>query len=313
MRTRLAAPSILFLALAAAACGEADQRFWPTPGAGARPKLLLVGWDGVRPDVLAQVSTPNLDTLVALGAFSPRARASLPTVSGPCWSSMLTGVEPAKHGVLNNDFSSNRYREYPDFLTRIEQTNPERSTFAAADWLPLVAADAGGPLISDLVDRKLIRDGYQMGWLEADSASVDAAIEELRIGDPDALFVYLGAPDEISHITGGIGEEYRSSIATADRHLGRLLDAIRARPRFRHEDWLVLVSTDHGRTLEGGHGGDSPEETTVFFLVSGPSVVAGEIAEPPALVDVAVTALAHLGIAADPAWGLDGKVVGLRR
>ena len=28
----------------------------------------------------------------------------------------------------------------------------------------------------------------------------------------------------------------------------------------------MLVSTDHGRTAEGGHGGDSPEETTIFYL-----------------------------------------------
>jgi hypothetical protein len=36
-------------------------------------------------------------------------------------------------------------------------------------------------------------------------------------------------------------------------------------------------------------------------------------AAPVEIVDVAVTALAHLGVAIDPAWGLDGKAVGLRR
>jgi hypothetical protein len=74
---------------------------------------------------------------------------------------------------------------------------------------------------------------------------------------------------------------------------------------------LILVSTDHGHRDEGGHGGDSPEERTVFFLASGPSVTKGTPPRDVNIVDVAVTALAHLGIAIDPAWHLDGRVSGL--
>ena len=74
----------------------------------------------------------------------------------------------------------------------------------------------------------------------------------------------------------------------------------------------MLVSTDHGRTSDGGHGGDSPEERTIFFLASGPAAIHGRPQSPVHIVDVAVTALAHLGITAEPAWGLDGKVVGIR-
>jgi len=289
----------------------ATGSFWTQPEPGSSPKVLLVGWDGVRPDVLREVPTPNFDSLAGAGTFSDVAQTAHPTVSGPDWSSILTGVWPEKHGVHSNDFSSNRYTDYPDFLTRIESVNPELNTFAAVDWLPLGTEADGGPLISDAVDRKVILDGYELGWLEADSVAVEAALEELRTGDPDALFVYAGAPDEISHNIGGIGAEYREAIAIADRQLGRMLAAIRARSTYPREDWLVLVCTDHGRTASGGHGGDSPEESTVFFLASGPSTKVGRPSEAPVVVDLAVTALIHLGIEIDPAWELDGRVVGL--
>jgi predicted AlkP superfamily pyrophosphatase or phosphodiesterase len=225
---------------------------------------------------------------------------------------MLTGATPARHGVLNNNFSSNRYRDFPDFLTRIETLRPETGTFAAVDWLPLGSTEDGGPLISGAVDRVFLVDGYELGWPQADSLSVMATAEAIRSGDSDALFVYLGAPDEISHETGGIGAEYRDAIAAADRHVGRLVAAVRSRPSYADEDWLILVSTDHGRTAEGTHGGDSPEETTVFYLAHGPSVDPSPVPFPPNIMDVAVTALAHLGIPADPAWELEGRVVGLR-
>jgi predicted AlkP superfamily pyrophosphatase or phosphodiesterase len=284
---------------------------WPAPDPGARPKVLLVGWDGVRPDVLAEVPTPNFDALVATGTFSDQAVTASPTASGPCWSSILIGVWPEKHGVVSNDFSPNRYQEYPDFLTRLESVNPDLNTFAAADWLPLVSDDAGGPLIGDGVDKKTVLNGYLTGWLNGDSLAVEAALGELRVGDPDALFVYLGAPDEISHGTRSIGERYRASIASSDRHLGRLVMAIQGRATISREDWLVMVITDHGRTAMGAHGGDSPEETRIFYLASGPSARVGPPEGHPSVVDVAVTALTHLGVAIDPAWKLDGKAVGL--
>jgi hypothetical protein len=290
----------------------APGSFWTQPEPGSNPKVLLVGWDGVRPDVLREVSTPNFDSLAGAGTFSDVAQTAHPTVSGPDWSSILIGVWPEKHGVHSNDFSSNQYTQYPDFFTRIESVNPELNTFVAVDWLPLGTETDGGPLVSDAVDRKVILDGYELGWHEADSVAVEATLEELRTGDPDALFVYAGAPDEISHTIGGIGGEYREAIANADRQLGRMLAAIRARPTYPQEDWLILVCTDHGRTDTGGHGGDSPEESTVFYLASGPSAEVGRPSEAPAVVDLAVTALTHLGIEIDPAWELDGRVVGLQ-
>jgi predicted AlkP superfamily pyrophosphatase or phosphodiesterase len=290
----------------------AENPFWATPDAGARPKVLLVGWDGVRPDVLEEVPTPNFDALAEAGTFSAEAVTARPTVSGPCWSSILTGVWPEKHGVHSNDFSLNQYGSFPDFLTRIESVNPELNTYAAADWLPLVSDDAGGPLIGDGVDQKVILNGYVAGWLAADSLAVEATLKELRTGDPDALFVYFGAPDEISHGTRSIGERYRASIATADGHLGRLVAAIQGRSTISQEDWLVIVVTDHGRTEQGGHGGESPEEATIFYMASGPSAVMGQPETGPAVVDVSVTALTHLGIDIDPSWELDGNVVGIK-
>ena len=109
------------------------------------PKVLLIGIDGVRPDGMAEVSTPNLDALAREGLFIDNARTTTPSVSGPAWSSMLTGVWPEKHGVTNNEFTGKRYKEFPDFLTRIEQVRPDLSTAVIADWMPLMRAEEGIP------------------------------------------------------------------------------------------------------------------------------------------------------------------------
>ena len=90
-----------------------------------------------------------------------------------------------------------------------------------------------------------------------------------------------------------------------------LIDAVRARPGYENEDWLVLISTDHGRSADGGHGGDSPEEMTIFILASGAATVDWPQPGPAHIVGRSPrTALAHLGIEIDPAWGLDGRPLG---
>ena len=272
-------------------------------------KVLLIGIDGVRPDVLAEVSTPVMDSLAASGWYTAEARTTTPSVSGPSWSSMLTGVWPAKHGVVDNSFEGRRYAEYPGFLTLVERERPDLATFAALDWLPLASLDGGGPVLSGEIDTLIAVDGYELGWAEADSVVASRAAQHLASADADAAFVYLGNPDETSHRHGSIGVEYREAIALSDRHVGWLVDALRTRPAYAEEDWLVLISTDHGRREDGGHGGDSPEEMTIFILASGPAArnwpAAGS--EPAYIVDIPVAALHHLGVPAGTGAGLDGE------
>ena len=298
------------LLLSTACAGEAPEA--DANDEAVRPKVIIIGIDGIRPDVLADVPTPNLDALADAGLFIDDARTGFPSVSGPGWSSMLNGVWPEKHGVLGNDFEDDRYDEYPDFLTRIEQVRPDLNTFAVADWRPLVASDDQRHPIGDGIDRKEVLDGYETGWAEGDSMSVELAVSHLSDADPDALFVYLGNPDEVSHGAGSIGQEYREAIALADRHVGMLIEAIQSRASYAAEDWLVLSSTDHGRTEQGGHGGDTPEERTIYLLASGSSVDPSLRPDAAFIVDVPVTALAHLGITIDPAWRLDGQPIGIR-
>lgn len=303
MRMNLCGGAVLALTAAVAlACGERGA---------PEKKVLLIGLDGVRPDVMAQAATPHLDSLAARGAYTDRARTGDPTVSGPSWSSMLTGVWPEKHGVLGNEFSANRYGEYPDFLTRLERTDSAFGTYAVVDWPPLGTTADGGPLLTAEIDRLDVVDGDTLGYRVADSLSVLAALTALGREDLDAAFVYLGDIDVVGHEFGSLSGEYRAAIEWADARVGELLAALRRRPSYTREDWLVLVATDHGRTDAGGHGGTSDAERTIFFLASGPSVEPGAPAGDVGIVDVAVTALTHLGVAIHPAWRLDGRAVGL--
>ena len=68
----------------------------------ARTSVLLVVFDGCRPDALAQTHTPHVDALCAAGAHTWTAQTVVPSWSLPTHTSMFRGVSPEKHGIHNN-------------------------------------------------------------------------------------------------------------------------------------------------------------------------------------------------------------------
>src|SRR5688500_1979534 len=93
-----------------------------------RPKVLLVGVDGVRFDKLPAVSLPNLDALAARGLRSRTWIYTLPmamTVSGPGWATITSGVWPDQHQVYDNEIRNHRLAEFPDVLALVERVRPE--------------------------------------------------------------------------------------------------------------------------------------------------------------------------------------------
>jgi len=159
------------------------------------------------------------------------------------------------------------------------------------------------------------QDRYQRMISEeiTDSAVTDRTVELLGNSDPTALWVYLHQPDAAGHRFDFCpkSEVYMDAIETVDGHIGRIMDAVRARPNYDDEDWLVLMVTDHGglgRRHGGGH--DNPEILTGFLLVSGEAAYNRISPQRSTIVDVVPTILTHLGIPLDPE--LDGQPIGLR-
>ncbi|MFD0272972.1 alkaline phosphatase family protein [Kitasatospora sp. NPDC127111] len=273
-----------------------------------RPRVLVVGIDGVRYDLLDQVPMPRLAEVAEAGFLAPVTVAdSTPTMSGPCWATIVTGVEPAKHGVWGNHLGGNRLDVFPDFATRLARGD-RRRTFVAAGWDPLMINESGGPLFRAPGRLAYIAPAEDTpeAWETVDEEVTREAVHVLSTADPEASFVYLGAVDETAHFLG-CGEEYRASMRTADERLGRLLDAVRGRADYAQEAWTVIVVTDHGHVDAGGHGGRTVEERTAWVACAGPGIPAappvGEIRHP----DVAAQVYAALGRPIDPHWTLDGR------
>ena len=89
----------IFIILYFISCGG------PT-GNWSEPRVILISIDGLRGDILNNPTYtkdyPNLTRLMADGEYCTNVQTVFPSLTYPSHTSMITGVTPAKHGILNN-------------------------------------------------------------------------------------------------------------------------------------------------------------------------------------------------------------------
>jgi predicted AlkP superfamily pyrophosphatase or phosphodiesterase len=200
-----------------------------------------------------------------------------PTLSGPNHVSILTGVRAARHGVRDNAAPALAAVRQPDYFEILERRDPSLTTLKLVAWPP----------------DELVPSGADAVVVAPDEELASRAVRAIA-GGTDVLFVFLDGPDAAGHAAGFGSDDYLRAVAAADAIVGRLLDAIGARPSIADEDWQVVLATDHGGSGRS-HGGTTPAETTIPFVVTSRHAAAAA-ADGVRNADVAPTVLAHFGI-----------------
>ncbi|KQR93391.1 hypothetical protein ASG01_09390 [Chryseobacterium sp. Leaf180] len=229
-------------------------------------KVLFIGIDGCRPDVMMSSNTPNIQGLLPTAIYSLDAITLAPTWSGNGWSTMLSGVYHNKHNVQDNNFTAPNFTAYPDFLSRIETYNANLKTISLAHWAP--------------INNTIIQNADVKTNFSTDLAVKNAAVNALQNDNPDVLFVDFDDVDHAGHSYGfsSAVPQYVTSIQVTDTYVGEILTAMKNRSTYNNENWLVVVTTDHGAT-DTAHGGANLSERDIFSIYSNPSFTSQQISK----------------------------------
>ena len=230
-----------------------------------RAKILLVGIDGLILHRAIDSGRASHLKFLRDASFFVDTVVDMPTVSGPSWSTLLTGKQQDSHKVTGNDFKNHNLKQTPDLLTQALTKNNSLKTYAAAGWPPLIDLNGVGPVIADAGHLRFYNDGEMHGYLKVDKEVFDNALETITEKGPDLSFVYFCGVDEAGHKFGSIEPPYFDAVERIDGYLKQLHEALIA----REEPWVLVVVTDHGHRDEGGHGGDSPQERASFVIAHG--------------------------------------------
>lgn len=301
-----ALPALALLGAALLGCGGDGTPARGQRGSGEAVSLLLVTLDTTRADHLspygaAAGATPNLEELADDGVVFERAFAVAPTTV-PAHGSMMTGLEPAAHGIRQNGL----HVLDPTARTLAELLGDRGYATAAFVSAAVLARGAGlergfttyddtvaaAAMPGDRVDERRAADTVDaaIAWL----ASVEAGPFFLWVHLFDPHAPYAPPAEWAARFPG---RPYAAEIAYLDAQVGRLL----AQPRIGDET-LVVALGDHGESLgehgERGHGLLLYDTTLhVPWILRGPEITPGRrLAGTASQVDLLPTVLDLLGV-----------------
>jgi predicted AlkP superfamily pyrophosphatase or phosphodiesterase len=277
-------------------------------------KAVFIVLDGIPADVIERVPTPALDAIAAAGGYT-RAHVGggrggpteTPTVSAPGYMSLITGTWANKHHVRSNSDQSPDY-DYWNLFRIIETVSPERRTALFSTWTDnrTVLIGLGRPGAGDFrLDH--VADGFELDTstfphdaasrhiLAIDERVTAEAAEHIAAVGPDLSWVYLQHTDDVGHARGD-GDSFDAAVQQADAQVGRIWAAVTRRQALG-EDWLMIVTTDHGRdpVTGKGHGQQSDRERTTWIATNHPRLGERFTSGLAAIVDIAPSILQHLG------------------
>ena len=91
--------------------------------------------------------------------------------------------------------------------------------------------------------------------------------------------------------------QQRHALRAMDGNVGIIADAVRRRAAAENEDWLIVVTTDHGRDPLNGknHGGQSRRER-IIWIATDSQRLNERFADNPAIVDILPSIASHMGL-----------------
>lgn len=246
---------------------------------GRQKKVLIYGLDGARADSMGYVIPGNDETITghscrarysaitelkeAGGLYlsyaggdpqDPKTLQQTSTAQG--WAAILTGKWGLENGVQKH---VEKRGDVPTVLMEAALAG-KRALFASI-WPDHFTITYKGE-IAQAKEKKLPLTFQQV----QDEEELQALMLDQIDSGCDVLFGINEFPDHNGHSTGfGPGNcRYVAGIANADRLAFELMEHIKSRDAYQKEDWLFLITSDHGGH-DRGHGTQCIEDRATFI------------------------------------------------
>jgi len=243
-------------------------------------RVIILNVDGLSKRAFDAGNAPFMKSLEReYASVKGGARTVYRALTNPAFASILSGVEPGRHGVKNNNFNQSiRTRALPDIVpTRLYGSMHVRH-FSRPEWDVTVVS---------LVDEGYGRaDEVMMGRLRDDLLKDDG---EVRLWVAD-----LSEVDYCGHAWGSYSREMARAVTHIDELVAEFISWLKEKELF--SDSLVIISSDHGLFI-GEHSFilHSQEELVPLVFV-GKGVESEKLPEPVSIIDIAANISYALGI-----------------
>ena len=221
------------------------------PDQVAKPSLLLVSFDGFRADYLDRFDLPNFRRFIARGARAEAMRPVFPAITFPNHYSLVTGLYPGRHGIVENSFFDPVRNAAYSFRNDATVTDGTwyggEPIWVTGETQGMVAACFFWPGSEAAI--KGVRPTF---WNKYDGTisngvRVATVIDWLRLPParrPHIITLYFSDVDSASHRAPIESGDVEKAVIAMDAALGLLLDGIDSLPE--RDRVIVMLTSDHG-------------------------------------------------------------------
>lgn len=233
------------------------------PDGKLRKKALILTVDGMRADAFSLIKDYGLGIMrmheeggIYL-AYAGGEKKSYRTDTAPGTVSLMTGKWADEVNVLKN--SDEKGAEPESIFT----------TIAKKDYS--VKLNVGWSTHIETTFRQELEAGKAVGLsIAAEAQGKESELQKRilqSIAANDVTIGFYGEPDGAGH---GYGfdlsvPEYCTAVVNTNSYIENAIQAVKARPTYAEEDWLILISTDHGGQKNKNHYQASITERLIFI------------------------------------------------
>ena len=258
-------------------------------------RVLIVTFDGMRPDAIEAADMINVKELMQNGAYTLHAQTVYPSSTLPAHASMVTGTCPAKH------------------IARWDEYVPQNGYALGTDIFDLTHAVglrtvivAGKEKIQQITEPTSLD---YWGFIDETDKTKDITTllnmgrEQVKQGF-GLMLMHFPNGDLAGHKYGWMSKQQLSAYHEDDKSFGALLQTMKDNGFY--DGTLIIITSDHGGH-ETHHGTNMPDDLTIPWIIYGPQVVPGILKTQVYIMDTAPTVAFALGLPLQAEW--DGAPV----
>ncbi|MGL4851915.1 MAG: alkaline phosphatase family protein [Phocaeicola sp.] len=270
-------------------------------------KVIYVVVDGIPADYIERVKPKTIFEIAQQGGYARAytggevgGYSQTATISAIGYMNILTGTWFNKHNVHGNSNLKPNYNYWSMFRIAKEQQETYKTALFSS-WVDNRTVLIGeGKAETNHLKIDYIFDDYEQDTLrfpknkggkhleifDIDSVVCKEAAQTVRNEAPDLSWVYLWYTDSGFHLygDGAFMDEY---VHKTDDLIRPIWEAVQYREKNFDEEWMMIVTTDHGREETGhSHGGQAERERSCWVSTNHKDINSRFHANDISLVDI---------------------------